>query len=443
MEVSQEVLNFLLFFLFLIGISDNDSTINRNSDAFYDDSIQSENYGQNPRNQRTNPILRNQGRYEDGDISMRRRPQRFESEGEADTEGFDESRGDLDPINSLPRRPLMPRRMGFPEKQPPRPLKNDTTPPVYISDENHQPMEVDYTKFGLAAKLFADTIGPPPPIEKSKTMYMTMVNDIPEDVRWNRQSTSSEVFIPAKARIPEEVLNAPKVELPEPDDNKLTPQWVIVRGRAIRRRKKKTRRGKTKVITELDLAGRRIFFKVGSNWQDLAYALFARRQPEASTKRMIQEIRVKWSGYLPNQVQQMMRRWWKDQGQYATIEALKVGLDAAKIPYLMEKFEHDNGTTTCTDTETDGEELALSEMSDADPEVNRLIQEYEVKSLNSSFESGDFNLSVDNLLRPPSQRQSRNSSFFEESIVTEGGTRISKPYFAVDKPKNAEVSKII
>lgn len=106
------------------------------------------------------------------------------------------------------------------------------------------------------------------------------------------------------------------------DDVFLPPQWVIARGRSIRHKKRKfdeqqkriSAAGATSGESDGEMSsgqperplspGRQVllFFRVGSNWKDLAWVLFDGIQSDAETIRMIKDIQLKQPGKLTEQV---------------------------------------------------------------------------------------------------------------------------------------------
>jgi len=80
----------------------------------------------------------------------------------------------------------------------------------------------------------------------------------------------------------------------------------------------------------------------------------------------------------------LMHRWWQRRGRRATIAELQRALDACRIAYIPEEFYDRHASfVSYTDSEDD---LDVGQVSEADPNVSRLIQEYETQSANASFE---------------------------------------------------------
>jgi len=79
-----------------------------------------------------------------------------------------------------------------------------------------------------------------------------------------------------------------------------------------------------------------------------------------------------------------MHRWWQRRGYRATIAELQRALDACHVAYIPEEFYDQHASfISYTDSEDD---LDVGRVSEADPNVSRLIQEYETQSANASFD---------------------------------------------------------
>ena len=84
------------------------------------------------------------------------------------------------------------------------------------------------------------------------------------------------------------------------------------------------------------------------------------------------------------QVHDLMHRWWQRRGHKATIAELQQALDDCRIAYIPEEFLDRHGSFVAyTDTEDD---LDVGQVSETDPNVSRLIHEYNTQSANASFE---------------------------------------------------------
>ncbi len=244
-----------------------------------------------------------------------------------------------------------------------------------------EPGAVDFSQYDLTAKIWMEQVDPKT-VQKSETMKFAI---LPEGVappakissQLSYEMTSDDVFLP--------------------------PQWVIARGRSLRKHKKhlsstsSLRRTPTSgMFSDSDYEmsdrpmspGRQLilFFKVGSNWKDLAWVLFEGILNDSETIRMIKDIQLKHPGKLTEQVHDLMRRWWAKKGESATIEELQIAMDIINLGYIREEHLEGRGATsvtTFTDTEDD---LDISEVDEADPDVSRLITQYDVRSLNNSFD---------------------------------------------------------
>jgi len=79
-----------------------------------------------------------------------------------------------------------------------------------------------------------------------------------------------------------------------------------------------------------------------------------------------------------------MHRWWQKRGRRATIAELQRALDACHIAYIPEEFMDRHASFVAyTDSEDD---LDVGQVSEADPNVSRLIQEYDTQSANASYD---------------------------------------------------------
>ena len=232
---------------------------------------------------------------------------------------------------------------------------------------------VDLSQYSATARLWLEQVDQQA-VQKSKTMYMAVM---PEPEKPSREIARS----------------LPHYEMTS-DDVFLPPQWVIARGRSLRRKYRSDQmRAQSLGYTsgDSDWEGDNpmsatskqqalLFFRVGNNWKDLAWVLFDGLLSDSETIRMIKDIQLKHPGDLQNQVNEMISRWWKKRGPEATIEELQRALDYINLGYLREEFRDPKASvTTYTDTE---DELDISEISDNDPDVRRLMGELS----NSSFE---------------------------------------------------------
>lgn len=112
---------------------------------------------------------------------------------------------------------------------------------------------------------------------------------------------------------------------------------------------------------------------------------------------MIGDIQLKHPRNLTGQVSDFMHRWWRAKGPTATIEELRRALDIASMPYVQEDFFNEPLPSPGGNK---------GNLSGDDPEVARLIQEFGVRSLNTSYDDGALrgkhgdtrmNMSADNL----------------------------------------------
>lgn len=79
-----------------------------------------------------------------------------------------------------------------------------------------------------------------------------------------------------------------------------------------------------------------------------------------------------------------MHRWWQRRGRRATIAELQRALDACRIAYIPEEFYDQRGSfISYTETEDD---LDVGQVSGDDPNISRLVHEYNAQSANASFD---------------------------------------------------------
>ena len=126
------------------------------------------------------------------------------------------------------------------------------------------------------------------------------------------------------------------------DDVFLPPQWVIARGRSIRRKKRKFDEqlqltaasggdSDAELLSdqpERPLSpGRQVllFFRVGTNWKDLAWVLFDGVQSDTETVRMIKDIQLKQPGKLTEQVR-LGKSYCLDKGSDHYFSSIKGGM---------------------------------------------------------------------------------------------------------------------
>ena len=79
-----------------------------------------------------------------------------------------------------------------------------------------------------------------------------------------------------------------------------------------------------------------------------------------------------------------MHRWWQRRGRRATIAELQRALDSCRIAYIPEEF-HDRHSTFIAFTDSE-DDLDVGQVSGNDPNVSRLIHEYNTQSANASFD---------------------------------------------------------
>lgn len=253
-----------------------------------------------------------------------------------------------------------------------------------------EPGVVDFSKYGLVAQIWMEQVDPAT-VLKSKTMYLTIM--------------------PPDAKLPDEITKT-LAYVPTGDDLTQPPQWIIARGRSIRRRKRQIDENHQRMSesfgfypnmstadSDLDLSrtarpmspGRQslLFFRIGGRWQELAWVLFEGAQSDAETIRMVKDIQLKNTGKLTDQIHDMMARWWKTKGHAATIEELRRALDLINLPCVQDETFNPKAVDSFFPGSDDRRGLECREIEVADPDVSRLLQEYNQRSHNSSFAALD------------------------------------------------------
>lgn len=241
-----------------------------------------------------------------------------------------------------------------------------------------EPGPVDFSKFDVTARLWMEQVDRKT-VLKSQTMYLSV--------------------LPEGQELPDEIIRRAKYQSALVGDSSTVPlQWVMARSRAIAHKTRAAGEPRSDCgnmsgyDSDLNLfrpstpgGGRQLilFFKVGSNWLDLAWVLFDGLQTDSDTVRMIKDIQLKNPDRLTDQVHDLMHRWWRKKGADATIEELQRALDTIHLAYIHEEYiDQMAAFVPHLDAEDD---LDVGELSDADPNVSRLVHEYDVRSLNASF----------------------------------------------------------
>ena len=83
-----------------------------------------------------------------------------------------------------------------------------------------------------------------------------------------------------------------------------------------------------------------------------------------------------------------MHRWWSKKGNEATIEELQRVLDMVHVQYIQEEYSNQRGTSFVAYSDTE-DDLDVGEVPDSDPNVSRIMKEYDRRSVNASFNIGD------------------------------------------------------
>ncbi|ESO06127.1 hypothetical protein HELRODRAFT_160275 [Helobdella robusta] len=238
-------------------------------------------------------------------------------------------------------------------------------------------------------------------VKKSDTMYLSVLpdgKDLPISLR------------PSKSYTPESDFSY-----------NIRPQWVMARSRINIKKQLfdqfsesafdhnvSTNFGKHLVL----------FFKVGYNWLELAWILFGDLLKESQIVRLIKDVQLKhpnnltsqafypnskcasilYSGHSVKQerhktrslqliwlnVTDLMQRWWHTKGDGATIQELQKALDLLQIFYIEEEL-NDNEQPENSHFKVTEDILDVGVVTTKNPNVSRMSEEYNTKSLNNSF----------------------------------------------------------
>jgi len=139
-----------------------------------------------------------------------------------------------------------------------------------------------------------------------------------------------------------------------------------------------------------------------------------------------------------------MHRWWQRRGRRATIAELQRALDSCRIAYIPEEFfDRHSSFITYTDSE---DNLDVGQVSGDDPNVSRLIDEYNTQSANATLDQLQP-IYTDHQSRPVSTDQSQVLHNLQQAASRakrlKSGTRPdvpAKPVVAA-KPKRKSSSR--
>lgn len=298
-----------------------------------------------------------------------------------------------------------------------------------------EPGPVDFTKYGYLSKLWMECVDKKT-VQKSNTMYLSVLPsggsalDSLENTLLRRYLQRS---------------GGRADSLTDPKDGS---QWVIARGRSVRLAKRKWMEQKENMLTVENTdrsfhdgsptrstinqsfanhPSSMLFFKVDQiNWPDLAWILFDEIQSDAETVRTIADIKLKHQEDAGAQIRDLMARWWLKKGDAATIEELQNALEFVQIPYVQEEDENASFfyPTRGSDEEdfedelgsrSMGQRLMTQEVSQNDPDVSRMMIEYDQKSPNVSYAAlaeplqHETSRISSSRLQVPSMRESKQS----------------------------------
>lgn len=247
----------------------------------------------------TRHLLPTAGRYGDSELSRVTRRSATESEGDTDNEYsylYNEERNRMVPQQrqGVPamgrgRGKVVTIREGMTRGRPGYASRRDEAPRIM------EPGPVDFRKYDVTARLWMEQVDKKT-VQKSETMFLTV--------------------LPQGQELPEEIIRRAKYQSALAGDSSAVPlQWVMARGRAMAQKSRLAGEPRpdcgnlSGYESDLNLfqpssSGRQLilFFKVGSNWLDLAWVLFDGLQGDSDTVRMIKDIQLKNPDRLTDQV---------------------------------------------------------------------------------------------------------------------------------------------
>ena len=160
--------------------------------------------------------------------------------------------------------------------------------------DNIEPGPVDFKKYDVRARLWMEQVDRKT-VQKSNTMYLSV--------------------LPSGQDLPREIMESSKYRTgADGSSSTVEPQWVMARSRMLRLKRDAAQRPQGNpnmsgyegdlTIDTFGNPGKQmiLFFKVGSNWLDLAWVLFDGLLKEPEIVRMIKDIELKNKGVLTEQV---------------------------------------------------------------------------------------------------------------------------------------------
>ena len=249
------------------------------------------------------------------------------------------------------------KRVNFAKRKKKKKAHKDLPPSILT------PGAIDLSRYSVTAKLWLEQVDIRT-VEKSRDMYMAVMREGEEP--------------------PSHVRNRRPLDSHSSPDRS---QWVIARGKSLRKAKQMSQaKSDTEDQRPMSPSAKNVvlFFKVGSKWKDLAWVLFESILTESETVRLIKDIEIKNRSQRNSEIQDLLNRWWVKKGASATIDELKSSLDLVNMPYIQDEtvndyFSHESEFD-------DDDELDISEIDENDPNVSRYIEEYDIRSLNNSFD---------------------------------------------------------
>ena len=315
-------------------------------------------------------------------------------------------------------------------------------PPQFV-----EPGPVDFSQYGHLSKIWMEQVDRRT-VQKSETMYLSVL-----------PAMAGNNIVPAENTFFKKYFELQNADNKEEDGS----QWVIARGRSVRRAKRKWMENKDRLQSAdgsyIDGSPNRsqynqsfynnpfamLFFKVGQvNWPDLAWVLFDGIQNDSETVRMITDIRLKCGDDVGSQIREVMARWWTKKGEEATIEELQNALEFVNIPFIHEEDQNASvfypeqdeveeeiyGVDATGHPVDNSSRLYLGKVPGNDPDVTRLIQEYDRRSPNASYIAlNTSTFSAKNrgskvTLQPPTPLKADEDMAKKESSLSQSSFRI-------------------
>ena len=290
----------------------------------------------------------------------------------------------------------------------------------------------------------APSVMEPNPVDMKQ--YSTTVRLWMEQVDRKTVLKSNTMFLsvmPPGSKLPKEL--AKSIPQRSAEEDTMPSQWIIARGRSIRKRKRELDGQQLRAMSESFNAsgyesdgdnpmspGRQtvLFFKITERWPDLAWVLFDGIQSDSETIRMVKDIELRNPSKLSEQIHDLMNRWWKEKGSAATIDELHRALELVEMASIKQEYFDPKTNNNFSFMNDDTATLDVGEIAETDPNVSRLSRQYTMRSLNASFnvENAPINspapFSANTLERRLQQRLLSQQSRSSPNLKTEQSSRL-------------------